>query len=258
MQAEPKTLGSRVRLLIDRYWRGSVNYAAGDLGVPQPTLNRIASGRTSNPRIAVIVQIADRCSVSSEWLLTGKGPPPLERDDRNVRLDAVVFRWRRILSDLTLPDDVREALNCIPFEGFRLAEDVDLDVRGRSDHGFDSAISEFTSASISAWATLLEALAERYGARRVGAALRKSRVRLALGFGTVGGELVSTPDGDALGDMAYRLRADFLAKLKAHGVLATKQRADGGPDGRAEARAPAIEVTPTGTKSRPKQIRRRK
>ncbi|MGI4856739.1 MAG: helix-turn-helix domain-containing protein [Janthinobacterium lividum] len=46
-------------------------------GVPQPTINRILTGKSANPDSHTLARLAVALSVSSEWLLTGRGDKPV-------------------------------------------------------------------------------------------------------------------------------------------------------------------------------------
>lgn len=67
------TLQKRLRLLIDASHAGNVNVAAKDMGVCQPTLNRIVNGTTLKPSRGVMVKIARFYGVTVEWMAGGKG-----------------------------------------------------------------------------------------------------------------------------------------------------------------------------------------
>ncbi len=65
------SLADRVKLLIDSN-NLSVTAAAKKCGIPQPRLNDIVLGRTSNPRSATVSRIAQGFGVTEGWLLTGQ------------------------------------------------------------------------------------------------------------------------------------------------------------------------------------------
>ena len=103
----------RVAALVRDYYQGSVNQAAEAIGVPQTTLNRLVSGRTPNPRSALLQRIANKAKVPIGWLL-GDGPddPPKEQvqvagPDRVVRerISGSLLRWRSTLEQLMRAED---------------------------------------------------------------------------------------------------------------------------------------------------------
>src|SRR5688500_5935450 len=109
-------LAGRVRQLIERFHDGSVNAAAADTGVSQPTLSRIASGKVKNPRRPAIEQIARFYGVSVDWLVRGEGDGP----DEVVRAfpvgpaTAQWLRWTRLVADLGLPAKLEKAVLDLP------------------------------------------------------------------------------------------------------------------------------------------------
>lgn len=66
------SLAARVKLLIDSN-NLSVTAAAKKCKIPQPRLNDIVLGRTTNPRSATVSRIAQGFGVTEGWLLTGEG-----------------------------------------------------------------------------------------------------------------------------------------------------------------------------------------
>lgn len=66
------TVNQRVAMLVDISHAGVVNAAAHHIGMPQPTLLGIISGRTKEPREAPLRAIADFYGVTPHWLRTGE------------------------------------------------------------------------------------------------------------------------------------------------------------------------------------------
>lgn len=105
-------LPARLRRLVDRYYRGSVNAAAKDWRVPQPSLKRMVDGSVKRPGAEALLRIANRHGTTVEWLLTGEGgPDPIE-----ARPFPVVERerWESTVRDLNLPSEVEKAVQLMP------------------------------------------------------------------------------------------------------------------------------------------------
>lgn len=177
-----KSLADRVRLLVDVGQKGSVNTAAKDIGVSQPSLNRIVNGTTLNPSEAIIGKIAWFYGVSPKWLRTGKdapawietgttldsplggGPPPAE-----------LRKWSLAIYDLGLPEDVSQELTQLPFAMATLTTKL-VPFAQQNDRGYQEAIR----LSLLAWFTWLETFLRTSGTGGVSTILRKESLRYAI------------------------------------------------------------------------------
>jgi hypothetical protein len=125
-------LSDRVTLLVKLFHGGNTNAAARALGVKQPTLFHIMSGRAKNPRSDLIRTIAFGFGVPSDWLLTGSGPGPLdiyapslaevEELPANVivnwTLNSGRFQWLNYLRvSLQLSEQAYSAWQFVPTQG---------------------------------------------------------------------------------------------------------------------------------------------
>ena len=113
-------LAERTASLVERYHGGSVNLAAKDIGISQPTLARIASGKVPNPRADAIQKIASFYSVSVDWLLGGRegGPSPRRavREGTPAPPDSGPswLRYKALVRRLELPIHVETAVLELP------------------------------------------------------------------------------------------------------------------------------------------------
>lgn len=75
---------TRITQLIDHEFAGSENAAAKEIGIPQPTLNRITSGQRTLPHTSTLLKIAETFGASLDWLVngTGRGPRCLDLPPR--------------------------------------------------------------------------------------------------------------------------------------------------------------------------------
>ena len=110
-------LADRVQALVDRFHDGDVKKAADALGMPQPTLHRIVTGKVTNPRLKQLNAIAGYYSrlaapVTLDWLQNGTGDPPSSRDPLRDRSE--VLRWTDLVLELKLPADANESLLRLP------------------------------------------------------------------------------------------------------------------------------------------------
>jgi transcriptional regulator with XRE-family HTH domain len=71
------TLAERLTDLVERFHAGNVNAAARAIGVPQPTLSRMASGDVLNPRHGALSKVAAYYGTTLDYLLRGVGDPPV-------------------------------------------------------------------------------------------------------------------------------------------------------------------------------------
>lgn len=71
-------LRKRLRQAVEAVFDGNVSAAAEGLGLSQPTLHKILSGKTQESKPSTIAHIADRLGVSEAWL---RGEPDAVIDD---------------------------------------------------------------------------------------------------------------------------------------------------------------------------------
>lgn len=178
MHAEKgKPLGQRTRWLVDRYWGGSVNRAAKDLGVTQSLLHRVASGELDSPRTSVVDAFRRYFDVSSDWLLGGDGPEPGALDAAGRPLVPGVARWRRVVEQMELdPTMAREVLE-LPYSVWRAAELLSVE----SD-STPAWVSKALSDSLDAWSTVFEALISEPMRAPIQSRLQQLRALTRLGF----------------------------------------------------------------------------
>lgn len=211
-------LKDRIRVLVDRYWGGSVYGAARDLGIPQQTLQRIVTGETLNPRVRVLERIAAGCDTTVDWLLTGKGPEPPEADSEGGQLTGSRIRLRSVLDRLGAAGDLRLHLMALAYAPFRAAMLVGV--------GSAEATSKATEASAEAWANLLDSAIKQSGEKVVRQAFERRELEAALGFTYFGGELSGRREVRKL--YAEWTRAgkaeDEQARLKREATLKRKAR----------------------------------
>lgn len=148
------SLGSRVRLLVDRYWSGSVNRAALDLGVSQPSLHRVVTDALASPRTAVIDALRLGCDVPYEWLLQGVGPGPSDADTAGRPIVAGVPRWRRVVRSIALDPSMTEEVLDLPFGVWRAVSMISEQAKVQVPA---SALASLTS-SLESWSTAFESL----------------------------------------------------------------------------------------------------
>lgn len=174
-----ETLGDRVRRIVDQYWDGSVNAAATSMGIPQQTLQRVVSGKTANPRISVLDAIAKGSRASVDWLLTGAGRGPQERDERGRFITGGTSRWLRVVSSL-YPDrgGTREVLDDLPFAASVFAGLFPHEW-GRLQLGMVHRVQD-TCAE--AWTDLLEEAIATFGAEAVRDQLDANEIVIAGGL----------------------------------------------------------------------------
>lgn len=75
------TLRERVAACVQAVYPEGANAAAAAIGIPQPTLFKILAGRSENPRASTLQAIATHFDTSVEWLLSGRGTPPVFADE---------------------------------------------------------------------------------------------------------------------------------------------------------------------------------
>lgn len=72
--SKPKTLADRLRTIMAERNMKQVDFAAF-LGVPHSYVHRWITGKNA-PHMDALVDIARRCEVSLEWLMTGQPERP--------------------------------------------------------------------------------------------------------------------------------------------------------------------------------------
>src|SRR3954471_7848126 len=102
------TLRDRVRALVDEK-RLTVNAAAAAIGIPQPTLAGILSGRTKEPRRSVVSQIAKHFGVDVDWIYDGVGRGI--GDQLGDNWSAASLKWMDMVLGLQLPEPANTALH---------------------------------------------------------------------------------------------------------------------------------------------------
>ena len=162
-------------MLVDHFWLGSVNLAASEMGLSQPTLNRIVSGTTLSPRSGVLQRIAAGGMVSVDWLLTGKGAQPSFYDENGDLVSLSQLRLRRIVDRIGATGGLRRALLNLGYGPLYAA---------RSAFHFTEMVAAFdaSDACADAWADLLGAAVGSLGVEHVRRMLQGNEVAAALGF----------------------------------------------------------------------------
>jgi transcriptional regulator with XRE-family HTH domain len=200
-------LKDRVRLLVDRYWQGSVNRASVALGVPQQTLNRIVTGQTPSPRAEVVSNIASACDVSADWLLTGKGDAPLADDEHGLPITGARIRLNRVLDRLEAGESLRRSVLMLRHAPLWAA----LLISGSGNSPLAaSGARDASEALAETWAKLLETAIELHGARHVRRVLAANAPLVALGF-TDFGQFVGSPESNMRAQLA-KAYVDYTSK----------------------------------------------
>ena len=178
-----KTLGERVKQLVDLHNHGSAYEAAKDLGVTQPTIARLISGVVSQPRAGLIRRIAEYYRVSVDWLLTGQGSGP-QTDSRGVGrdLNGPRLRWEGLLDRLTLPPDVREPLSFLPEAPVRAVITIAADKKPFRSEAVARATSEAARMQSESWYLLFSHLADYLGVEEFRNRLSKFRAIIPFAF----------------------------------------------------------------------------
>jgi transcriptional regulator with XRE-family HTH domain len=179
-----QSLAERVQYLVDRWHDGSVNAAATEIGVPEPTLRRIAAGDTVNPRLAVLQKIARHYRVGLDWLATGSGdgPAPAEHEPTRAFMGREWLNWVKVVQNLGLTPVEADAVLHLPAATVmgwnRLA------VEAQKDRGVKArdVLTDANAAELVAWTKLLSGLVDVYGKGEVVRALRKHIDQVRLGF----------------------------------------------------------------------------
>lgn len=172
-------LATRVADLIDRFHGGSVNAAARDTGVSQPTLSRIAAGTVRRPRRSALERIASFYGVSLDWLETGE-------EAASGSVDAAAperweesrewLRWAATIRRAELPPRVERSVLAWPTTIARTSEGVvrtivgDSPAQGSSD-GPPAAVHEAVRLQCEAWTVVVSAWLDTFEREAVARAI---------------------------------------------------------------------------------------
>jgi transcriptional regulator with XRE-family HTH domain len=196
------TIAQRVRGLVDRLHGGSVNAAAREIGIPQRTLARIVEGRVEYPRADALQKLAAWYGTSIEWLLTGKGEPPvveqewlpdiIRRSPRSQRAAATEpnartqYRIQYLLNNVIGASiDARKAfadLTSAPLDAAQLF------VNDLRKDGFHPDFIDAYFLQIEAWRYWLEVAVRQFGAQAVRGELERRIPEMQRRFTLVGDE----------------------------------------------------------------------
>jgi len=150
------------------------------------TLQRLIKGQVRNPRGPVLEQIAEACGTTVEWLRTGEGTPPTPPSPTELLMTPWQGRWRRLVEELDLSEEVTERVAALP--GLMNRVFYVLVLAGHPDgmpiRGMETArkAEEF---EYRAWVVLLKGLVDTYGKDRVREKLEAERRWLDLQFNPV-------------------------------------------------------------------------
>jgi len=114
-------MASRLQRLVDQLQGGKTSVAALAWGVDRPTLSRVLSGKVRKPRGDFLYQIAQASGTTVEWLLTGKGDPPVLPNEAAPSAD--VLKALALADQLAIPPEYRAFLTQI-WGGFVTAAEV--------------------------------------------------------------------------------------------------------------------------------------
>jgi hypothetical protein len=185
-QATPRTLGRRVKWLVDQFAQGSVRGAAELWGVQRLTLLRMMSGQTRSPRGKVLDQIAEACGTSVDWLRLGKGSQPTPPGPEAFLSTPWRGRWRNLVDGLGLSEEVAARLTALPGLMSRVFYVFVLEGHpvGAPIRGMD-AFRRAEEFEYRAWVALLTGLVDTYGKEGVRAKWEAERLWLDLQFNPV-------------------------------------------------------------------------
>lgn len=181
-----ETLASRIQRLVDEFAQGSVRGAAELWDIQRLTLLRLIKGQVRNPRGAVLERIAEACGTGVDWLRTGEGSPPTPPAPTELLVTPWHGRWRRLVEELELSEEVTERVTALPglmnrvFYALVLAaHPVGKPIRGMK------AVRKAEEFEYRGWVALLTGLVDTYGKDRVRAKLEAERLWLDLQFNPV-------------------------------------------------------------------------
>lgn len=237
-----RSIGERVRYLVDLYADSSVNYASKVLGIPQATLQKIVTGKTKNPRASVVARVAAVCRVDAEWLLSGRGEAPSPEDPKRIAQLFAAWNWNRTLDALGLSPSAREALYLLPATGFTFGLMVDLHATRKSDYGLEPMHEKFTRASTKAWTELVDALIAKHGRESVRSAMEALQAEAGVGFALPGLRLLKS---DEL--QRRRVREHLDARVREKGAARSAERERRRTEGDATAKGHASDSEGTET-----------
>ena len=190
-------LSARVTALIDRFFGGNRSAAARTWRVPQPTVQRLAVGDTETVRASTLVKIAATHETSIDWLLSGRGPNPLETDPlpfvEYTDLEQIVdglglsAETRRYVLDLPKTISTAHTILCRwgtvgPDAPPSQPDDV---VQAALDAKYKASALQYVS-----WAVLFDGMIKAYGRERLREKLESEVRRIRLGFHPVPLELI--------------------------------------------------------------------
>jgi transcriptional regulator with XRE-family HTH domain len=179
-------LKERLSQLIAERYAGKVNSAARTWDVPQPTLRRVVSGETGQPRADLLARIADKEGTSVEWLLSGKGAPPpssLSLPGMEAPITAGNIRWNATLERLNLEKDLSEALSEIVYAPGVASWVCDPALRrDRRKQEIRDAEFEAIRRSADAWAISLDGAIAVFGVKEVARSISHFPKVALLGF----------------------------------------------------------------------------
>lgn len=203
----------RINQLVERFFGGVVSKAASAWGVHQPTVHRWLAGEAKSPRAYGLLPIAEYHGTSMEWLLTGEGPNPLDRDPYPM---VEYHDWDEQVRRLELPPDVARAVLALPSTTLHAHSilcrwgsarfTMDSEESPGEKQGW-KALWLAQAQELAVWAQFLESLVRAFGRDRVRDKLVSEEERILLGFHPVAMSLLNEPTVvDRLHDTIKRLR----------------------------------------------------
>lgn len=153
------SIKDRTVLVLSRYWPGSLNAAAADLGVNQQSLFRVKEGHTASPQAWFWTAMEVGLGISREWFETGTGDGPKNFDGQGRPVINGVPSWRRAVHDLGLPAHQAELLLDLPFRPWRAA--VTLAGGKEAPAHVLEGVNASLSVSLHGWADYFQGLRTR-------------------------------------------------------------------------------------------------